>query len=197
VIHTIQDKNNKMKTRIVSILTIALCLAASSVHAQLGGLGGLAGKVVASAESITKDLDSGQSSLLNAIGYLQEALDPAREAAKIAAEIKANQANGTSGAVSDPTKSVTTDVKKAIANKIPLDERAAALVDKAQDEINNCIAKYALLGTAIGVSASQGSNDAALAAALVTAKEAIKDLPLIKDLSKSIKDLKKLKPKKK
>lgn len=186
-----------MKTQIVSILTIALCLAASSVHAQLGGLGGLAGKVVASAESITEDLSSGQSSLINAIGYLEEALDPAKKAADIAAEIKATQANGNRRAVSDPTKSVTTKVNEAIAKKAPLDERAAALVDKAQNEINNCIGKYLLLATAIGVSASQGANDATLSAALVTAKEAVEDVPQIKNLSKSLKALKKLKPKKK
>jgi hypothetical protein len=179
-----------MKIRHVALLGLILMLGAFRSHAQIGGL-----LKKPTAESILADLDGGLEFFAKAVVYLNEALLPAEQAAKIAAEIKEKKGQELTAAIKAYTPALEKTIAELIAAKAALDARQRGLVDKANSEIRKGVAKWTALGAATAIAVKNGGGDAAMVAALPLAKQAIDDLPALKRLLDATSELKKLKAK--
>jgi len=179
-----------MKIRHVALLGLILMLGALRSNAQLGGL-----LKKPTAESILADLDGGLDFFAKAVVYLNEAILPAEEAAKIAAEIKEKKGQELTAAIKAHTPALEKTIAELTAAKKLLDERQRALVDKANGELKKGVAKWTAMGAATAIAVKNGGGDAGMVAALPLAKQAMDDLPALKRLLDATSDLKKIKAK--
>jgi hypothetical protein len=83
--------------------------------------------------------------------------------------------------------------KEKAAKGEQLSEEARKLISEGNLEMGKGVAKWGLLGVAIVKAKKDGSKDEKLATVLVAAEQAVKDLPKIKELYDTMKELEKAK----
>jgi len=171
---------------------VALVAVIPQAQAQFGGIAkGLAGSVTA--ESLNGDLFGGLDFFAKAQVHFANALQPATDAAKLKALLdEAKSHDETLAAVKSANDANLKKAQEAKAKGEAFSAEATAEISKGKGEIGKGIAKWAAVGTSLGIAASKGGGDAALLAAIPTATEMIKDLPALKKMNDAINELKPL-----
>jgi hypothetical protein len=158
-----------------------------------GALGGAIGGLTA--ESLNKDLNSGLDFFKQANIHYANAVLPAEDAGKIAAELskESKDLKDTQAAQHDAQGKIKARMDEMIAKHEALSDDAKKEIDLGQKEMSKGIAKWTTIGVSLGVAASQkNGQDAALVAAIPVATELIKDISDLKKMSETVSNLKKI-----
>ena len=180
-----------MKKTLVMAVIALLTLAPNATQAQLGGLGKLGAKVTA--ESLSGDVTCGMDFFLEAAVYYTSAVFPKSEAAIKAKDFADLKGKSDSAAFATLTTGIADQADKIAKEGKKLDADAKEAIKKGDAEFAKGVAKWAVLAGSIAMAAKDGKPDAALAAAIPVAQQAVKDLPQIKKMSDAMKALKKIK----
>jgi hypothetical protein len=169
--------------------SVCMVLAFASSRA-LGGfglsdVGGLALGTVTAA-SLEKDLNGGSDSFASAYTHYTKAFQIATNLGPAIALVNSMnaQVKDRVEAYKNLNENVKSNADYMIKNKIPLSAEQEAEIKSGDMDLAKGITKWAAVGTALGIAASQkGGQDPALMAAIPVAAEFIKQLPEIKDMS--------------
>jgi hypothetical protein len=185
-----------MKASIITA-TLALAFVVPSVHAQFGNLkNAVPGMGAVSADSLLGDLNGGTDFFNKAALKYREAIDPTNKLGLENAEAKAANAKGGAQAFAFTEEGMAkfkAAAKEKAAKGEQLSEEARKLISEGNVEMGKGVAKWGLLGVAIVKAKKDGSKDDKLATVLVAAEQAVKDLPKIKELYDTMKELEKAK----
>jgi len=178
------------KTLVIAVIAL-LTLAPNATQAQLGGLGKLGAKVTA--ESLSGDVTGGMDFFLEAAACYANAVCPKEEAASINADVVKLKGKPDSASLAEVTTKLREKIEAKSKRGEKLDAEAKEWAKKGDAEFAKGVAKWAILGGSIAMAAKDGKADAALAAAIPVAQQAVKDLPQVKKMSDAMKALNKIK----
>ena len=175
--------------RLVAVIAFAAVISQS--QAQLGDISkGLTVNVTAA--SLNADLFGGLDFFAKANEHFATAMMPAKEAQEMITRLKSENQDDRRQAVKDSTPLIEQAAKEAKAKGEALSAQATEEIRNGQKEIGKGTAKWTAVGVSLGVVAKKGDGDAALLAAIPVAQEMLKDLPDLKRMNDTLKELKPL-----
>jgi hypothetical protein len=192
-----QMKTKRTQTLLAVSVAAALLLPLQT-HAQLGGLGKIAGVGgTVTVESLNADVVGGWDFFHRAYTNFAAAVCPAEQAAAILKPLAAVDAQTNPAEAQAATKEVCEQINKAVDERIKegraYTEEEKKLVKAGQTEAAKGVAKWAAVGVSLAMAAKSQSSDEKLAAAIPAAREMIKELPDIKSMLSTINKLNKIK----